>query len=238
VNHSAPSGPAVMSSGLLAAVGTGNSVTAPDIVIRPILSPSASANHSAPSGPAAMPIGKLAPVGMGNSVIAPYVVIRAILLPFSSANHSAPSDPAVIPAGLAAFVGTGNSVIVPAVVIRPILFALNSVNHSAPSDPAAMKSGWLEGVGVANSLTTCAPAPADQLRRATVPIARPRANANQPVQPFPICPLPNVVMLPPRALFDAAGRARLLRLDGDAGRAAKVGVALALIVVGPIDELH
>ena len=55
VNHSAPSGPAVINWGLLVAVGTGNSVMTPAVVIRPTLLPTSSVNHSAPSGPAVMP---------------------------------------------------------------------------------------------------------------------------------------------------------------------------------------
>ena len=55
VNQSAPSGPAAMPRGRLPAVGTGNSVTAPAGVIRPIALPDSSANHRAPSGPTVMP---------------------------------------------------------------------------------------------------------------------------------------------------------------------------------------
>jgi hypothetical protein len=52
VNQRAPSEPAAMCAGVPSA---GNSMIAPDVVIRPIRLPSASANQSAPSGPAAMP---------------------------------------------------------------------------------------------------------------------------------------------------------------------------------------
>jgi len=58
-NHNPPSGPAAMPTGPLPAVGVGNSVIAPDIVIWPILLPLASVNHSAPSDPAAISAGKL-----------------------------------------------------------------------------------------------------------------------------------------------------------------------------------
>ena len=54
VNHSAPSGPAVMSEGMPMAPAPENSVIAPAVVMRPILLLSASVNHSAPSGPAVM----------------------------------------------------------------------------------------------------------------------------------------------------------------------------------------
>src|SRR5207244_7692374 len=63
------SGPAVIPKGSLAAVGMGNSVTAPAVVIRPILLPSSSVNQRAPSGPAVIPQGVLAAVGTGNSLV-------------------------------------------------------------------------------------------------------------------------------------------------------------------------
>src|SRR5258706_11976530 len=59
VNHSAPSGPAVMPLGPLLAVGIGNSVMPPAVVIRPILPLKYSVNHKAPSGPVAMEAGEL-----------------------------------------------------------------------------------------------------------------------------------------------------------------------------------
>ena len=71
MNHSAPSGPAVMPMGELPAVGIGNSVTTPAVVMRPILLATCSVNHSAPSGPAVMPPGLLLAVGIGNSLITP-----------------------------------------------------------------------------------------------------------------------------------------------------------------------
>lgn len=54
VNHKLLSGPTVMESGPLFAVGVAYSVTTPPVVIRPILLNPLSANHSAPSGPAVM----------------------------------------------------------------------------------------------------------------------------------------------------------------------------------------
>src|SRR5258707_13410636 len=86
----------VISVGALTAVGTGNSVITPAVVIRPILLPTCSANHSAPSGPVVMPAGVPPAVGIGNSVITPAVVMRPILLLKASVNHSAPSGPVVI----------------------------------------------------------------------------------------------------------------------------------------------
>ena len=71
VNHRFPSGPEVMSYGHDSAVGTGNSVTAPDVgTIRPMtFSPT---NHTFPSGPSTMPRA-LARAGEGvrNSTIVP-----------------------------------------------------------------------------------------------------------------------------------------------------------------------
>jgi hypothetical protein len=68
VNHSAPSGPFVIPMGELPDVGTVNSVSAPDVVMRPILLVPYSVNQSAPSAPDVMEIG-LEPAGRGYSVI-------------------------------------------------------------------------------------------------------------------------------------------------------------------------
>src|SRR5437588_546966 len=99
VNQSAPSGPAVIPVGSLAAVGTPNSLKLPAVVTRPILLPDCSVNQSAPPGPAVIPKGWLAAVGTPNSLKLPAVVTRPILLPENSVNQSAPSGPAVIPLG-------------------------------------------------------------------------------------------------------------------------------------------
>jgi hypothetical protein len=48
-----------MPSGPASAVGTGNSMTVPEVVIRPILLPAFSQNHSVPSAAGAIPIGRL-----------------------------------------------------------------------------------------------------------------------------------------------------------------------------------
>src|SRR5262245_27375207 len=69
VNHSAPSGPAVIPPGALPAVGIGYSVKVPLVVMRPILFPTCSVNHRAPSGPAVIPQGLLPGVGVAYSVI-------------------------------------------------------------------------------------------------------------------------------------------------------------------------
>ena len=78
MNHRFPSGPTTMSEENLK-LGSGNSVTTPAVVMRPILLPLSSANHRFPSGPVAMPPGRLVATGRPNSVIAPAGVIRAIL---------------------------------------------------------------------------------------------------------------------------------------------------------------
>src|SRR6266446_1323425 len=160
MNHSAPSGPCVMLPGKLLAVGIGNAVIAPSVVIRPILLEAASENHSAPSGPGVMPVGRL-PVGSWNSVITPVVVMRPILLETDSVNHSAPSGPVVIASSeRPSPVEIMNSVTSPAVVMRPILalFAIASVNHSAPSGPVVMPAGEPPGVGSENSVNVSASA--------------------------------------------------------------------------------
>src|ERR1700722_18710601 len=78
VNHSAPSGPAVIILSWPNLAGPGNSVIRPAVVMRPILPWKVSVNHSAPSGPAVIPKGSLLTVAE-YSVIIPAVVIRPIL---------------------------------------------------------------------------------------------------------------------------------------------------------------
>jgi hypothetical protein len=124
VNHSAPSGPAVMLVGILPLAnppllgvipgnGTGYSVTTPVVVIRPILLATPSVNHSAPSGPVVIssPITLVISkadtlLGRGYSVMTPAVVIRPIR-GAASVNQSAPSGPTVIAVGRLSAVGTG-----------------------------------------------------------------------------------------------------------------------------------
>src|SRR5579864_247234 len=109
-NHRAPSGPFVIPTGLELGVGSGNSVIAPVVVMRPILLPLFSVNHRAPSGPTVMPNGKALGVGKGYSVKTPAVVTRPILLvALFSANQKAPSGPLVMSAGKALAVGMVNS---------------------------------------------------------------------------------------------------------------------------------
>jgi hypothetical protein len=136
VNQSAPSGPDVIVPGEF---GTGNSVMAPAVVVRPIARSVvlSSVNHIAPSGPAVIEKGLLPFTSVGNSVIAPLVVILPIFPEPGSVNQRAPSGPAAIAFGWAVGVGIAKLVTEPAVVIRPILLLL-LVNQSAPSGPVAM----------------------------------------------------------------------------------------------------
>src|SRR5260370_25531169 len=90
-----PSGPAVMPSGLLLAVGMPkNPVKLPLGVMRPMALPSNSVNHRLPSGPAVMPSGPQPAedpqdLGRGTSAMMPAAVMPPILfpLPFTSANN-------------------------------------------------------------------------------------------------------------------------------------------------------
>ncbi len=66
-----------MPSGPAPTVGTGNSVTAPDVVIRPILLPAFSQNHSVPSAVGVIPIGRLFGVGVSNSMKLPIAGIHS-----------------------------------------------------------------------------------------------------------------------------------------------------------------
>src|SRR5207249_2283253 len=97
VNQRLPSGPTVMIVGKLLAVGTGNSVIAPAVVMRPIWLPRRSLNQRLPSGPTVMPTSELLAVGTANSLTTPAVVIRPIWFPADSVNQRLPSGPAVMP---------------------------------------------------------------------------------------------------------------------------------------------
>src|SRR5579863_1735507 len=80
VNHMFPSDPGAMPQGLLAAVGTLNSVMAPPVVIWPILSLFHSVNHRLPSGPGAMLSGLVFAAGRRKlPVTFPAVVIVRML---------------------------------------------------------------------------------------------------------------------------------------------------------------
>src|SRR5262245_10953502 len=110
VNQRPPSDPPVMNCGFPSTT-TGNSVTSPAVVTRPILLVESSVNQSAPSGPTAMATG-MPKDGNGvvsNSVKAPDGVIRPILYALLSVNHRLPSGPGVMPSGLLN-AGSGNCV--------------------------------------------------------------------------------------------------------------------------------
>src|ERR1700687_2397382 len=95
-NQSAPSGPTTMLVTPAAGVGTGNPVSDPEVVIRPIrgYGPS-SGNQSALSEPVARPgwLSKMSTCGSGNSAMVPPVVMRPMLCALASMNQRAPSGP-------------------------------------------------------------------------------------------------------------------------------------------------
>ena len=143
VNHTLPSGPAVMA---LAMLGTGKSLAAPEVgSMRPIAGKALSVNHRFPSGPAVIASGCALSRKNENWVNAPVGVICRMLLAAGSVNQRFPSAPAAMSAGpLSASGGVGaNSVMEPSVVTRPILFPADSVNQRLPSGPATMAVGPL-----------------------------------------------------------------------------------------------
>src|ERR1022692_3974485 len=169
VNHRAPSGPASITMGTAAGVGTRYSVIAPPRVMRPILLPACSVNQRAPSGPTAIlspeysvnHSNRSGPVmttfglllGVGTRywlVTTPAVLMRATLLWDHSVYQIAPSGPAPRSQGAR---GTGYSASVPSVVMLPISeLPPCSVNQSAPPGPLMMSQGSLAGVGSGNSV--------------------------------------------------------------------------------------
>src|SRR4051794_994627 len=106
VNQRLWSGPRAISRGLLFAVGSANSVTAPAGVIRPIRLPARSANQTFPSGPRAMPHGSLPACGSGCSKTVLNGLTVPILSPPDSVNQTFPSAPSAIPRVTAPGVGT------------------------------------------------------------------------------------------------------------------------------------
>src|SRR6185312_9945378 len=77
VHHSAPSGPAVISEGMLPA-GSGNCCASPSRLIRPTRSAASRVYHSAPSGPAHTPYGDPADAATGTDETSPAGVTRPI----------------------------------------------------------------------------------------------------------------------------------------------------------------
>src|SRR5215469_541506 len=143
--------------GKLAGVGTGNSVSTPSGVMRPIRFPGISVNHRFPSGPAVITRG-CPPAVTGYSVTAPVEGTSRPIAPVAavvrrSVNHTLPSDPTATEVGLLAAVGTGYSVIDPSSVIWPTLLPCVSANQIAPSPPTVIPSGALPAVGIGYSVT-------------------------------------------------------------------------------------
>ena len=103
VNHTLPSGPAVMLNGeSIAPAVPAKVVIVPDGVMRPIRWLSRLVNQRLPSAPAVIPPGRsveAVPPGSANIVIDPDGVIRPIRSPDWLVNHTLPSGPPVIPEG-------------------------------------------------------------------------------------------------------------------------------------------
>src|SRR5207249_2052596 len=124
VNQRLPSGPVVMLTGRLLAVGMVNSsavVMVPAVVIRPILPDANSVNQRLPSGPAVIANGRPPSVVTSNSsaaVMTPAVLIRPIFPALNSVNQRLPSGPTVMPVGPLFGVGTGNSAETPLATLR------------------------------------------------------------------------------------------------------------------------
>jgi hypothetical protein len=94
--------------GALRAVGIGNSVMLPLVVMRPIRFEFCSVNQRFASDPTAMPEG--ARPGVGNSVKLPLVVMRPIRFEFCSVNQMFPSGPVTSVSGKLFGEGMENSV--------------------------------------------------------------------------------------------------------------------------------
>src|SRR6202521_5124883 len=137
-----PSGPAVMSSVKLPAVGTEYSVMTPAGVILPILLAAFSVNQMLPSGPLVIPPGLLLAVGIENSVNVPSSVILPILFALL-VNHRLEPGPETMSVA-APLVGSGYIVNVPVRVSLPsqLPMPLASVNHRLRSGPVVMLYAW------------------------------------------------------------------------------------------------
>ena len=97
VNQRLPSGPAVMSCGLLM-VACVKLLTTPAVVMRPSELFVVFVNHRAPSGPTVISLGCEIPVPV-NFVTAPSGETRPMELLAPLANQMAPSGPSVRPSG-------------------------------------------------------------------------------------------------------------------------------------------
>ena len=162
VNHILPSGPAAIPIGPLGAVGRGNSVMTPAVVMRPMAFASSSVNQRLPVGPIAMNAGRLGRVGVTNSVIMPPAVRRPMRSASNSVNQMFPKGPVVIPRGLLFAVGIGNSVSFrnptsaaddgPAVANSTARMQRNRARCAAPPFIATSVSRKRQGVVVRESL--------------------------------------------------------------------------------------
>ncbi len=104
-------GPAVIATGVLPAV-SGNSLTVPLVVIRPMLLLVGSVNQRLPSDPAVMALAGPAG-GVASSVIAPVSGTSVSIVPARSVNHMLPSGPGAMSIGVVLPAGTEYSMIVP-----------------------------------------------------------------------------------------------------------------------------
>ena len=185
VNQRLPSGPAMIPPGTLLAVGTANSVIAPEGVIRPIWLLRASVNQRLPSGPALMTAGTL-----------PDVRIDWRIDVKVGGKVGGKIGGKGIGGKEIGGVGSANSVMLPAVVIRPIRLPPASVNQRLPSGPVVIAMGvgnWLVlAAGIANSWIELL-----GLLGLIRPIWLPRASVNQrlPSGPAVIPTGPVVVVL-------------------------------------------
>src|SRR5262245_23305496 len=148
-NHSAPSGPSVMSLGW-PLDGIAKKVIIPvagfSLTIELLFE---SLNQISPSGVAAIPRGVrlhgwVPPAQSGaNPVNTPLVVTLPMPSgkPDSSVNHSAPSAPATMSTGAEKACGTTNSAMLPFGSMLPIWLAAASVNHILPSGPRVIPAG-------------------------------------------------------------------------------------------------
>ncbi len=153
VNHIAPSAPVVIADGNAPVTGSGNSLTSPEVVMRPMRSAAVSVNHNAPSGPVAIPNGPDFGVGTANSVTSPSVVIRPMRWAWYSVNHNAPSGPFVMMVGPLSGSSRWFSGSLPG-TSRPICPLCTSVYQSAPSGPVTIAYGPPPGTGY-SSMRTC-----------------------------------------------------------------------------------
>ncbi len=142
------------------------SVTAPLVVMRPILLTLRIVYQSAPSVPVVM---SCAPdeVGSGNAVTPPAGVTRRMIPLRSSVTHRFPSGPRVMPIRVLFVPPTGNAPSVPSTWMRPTALPPFSANHSAPSGPLVMPAGSVLGAAVENSRNSTADAGAAPSATAT-----------------------------------------------------------------------